>query len=263
MITKTKYRHFLAILCAFGLSAPSFGQAFPPIQPGQTSYTVTADEASGLVINTLALPENFTLKVDPSVKSINWIVSKIVIGSNATIDLSAPQDKPPRARDGGGMRQAQHCVAGLGGIPGGNGMPGAPGVSLTINNVESIDNHGSLWIHTDGGPGGDGGNGGPGQLGGGHKSFGEGLFHGGSCGSAPGGPGGPGGAGGPGGPTARVLITFKASGTAPITNHADAPTCGPTQRPAIAQGNTGVIVISGAPGCGGQPGNPGAHGGHG
>jgi hypothetical protein len=262
-VTQTKRSRVWIVPCLLLTCGTVLAQTFPKITPGQVSYTITPSEATGLVIDTLYLPDGFTLKVDPSVKSIDWIVNTIKIGVNATIDLSAPQSKPPTAPSGGSQNQAEYCVVGHDGVPGGNGAAGASGVSLTIHNVSSIQNEGSLWIRTDGGPGGDGGNGGPGQLGGGHKSFGVGLFHGGGCGSAGGGQGGRAGVAGVGGPTARVTIVLNGPGVTPITNGGVAPQCGPSQRPASVQGATGILVIWGAPGCGGQPGVGGAHGGHG
>jgi hypothetical protein len=239
-------------------------QTFPPIQPGATSYVITPEEATGLVINTLYLPKGFTLKVDARVKSIEWNVDKIKIEEGATIDLSAPLAKPSKAADGGPPPgQAGYCTAGVGGAAGGNGTSGTPGLSLTIHNVSSIDNQGSLWIRTDGGPGGNGGNGGTGQQGGGHRSTvggGGPFFHGGGCNAAGGGAGGRAGAAGAGGMPGKVIITFKETGTTPITNGGIAPDCGPSQRPASVQGATGVIVIWGASGCPGSPGVVGKNG---
>ncbi len=240
------------------------GQQFPVIQPGQTSYTISPAEASGLVINTLYLPDGFTLKVDPSVKSVDWIVDKIVIGVGATIDLSAPQTKPARAPNGvAPPPQASWCATGATGAAGDKGVAGLSGVKLTIHNVGSIDNHGSLWIKSDGGPGGDGGNGGNGQQGGGRRSVvggGGPFFHGGGCNAAGGGAGGAGGSAGAGGQTSIVTISFQNAGAAPITNGGVSAQCGPSQRPASVQGATGVIVIWGAPGCPGASGSAGAHG---
>jgi hypothetical protein len=70
---------------------------------------------------------------------------------------------------------------------------------------------------------------------------------------------------GSGGKVAQVTIKFRDAGTTPISggDGTVSTQCGPTQRPANAQGATGVIVIWGAPGCPGQAGVPGQHGGHG
>lgn len=252
-------------LCSLIAIAPAFcypaaAQNFPVIQPGQTSYTITPDEVSG-IIDTLYLPDGFTLKVDPRVRTIDWSVKKIKIGAGVTIDLSASDVKPPKASNGAPKPQAEYCQPGAPGNVGANGTPGTPGVSLTIHDVDSVEIPSSLWVRTDGGPGGDGGDGGDGQTGGGKRSIGAGWGHGGPCGSAGGGPPGAGGAGGPGGAAAKVVIKFKDPGTTPITNGFFSPQCGPSQRPTIDDGILRILSISGCPG---DPGAAGAHpGGHG
>jgi hypothetical protein len=236
---------------------------YPPIAPGDTSYTVPASEAS-LIIGTLYLPKSFTLKFAPDVRSIDWTVSTISFEENATVDLSPSQAKPPRGKDGGSVGgQAGYCTVGAPGGGGFDGIAGLPGRDLTIRNVATLDALGSLWIRTDGGgPGGDGGNGGNGQLGGGHKSLREGLFKGGACDAASGGAGGRAGRGGSGGRTAKVNITFRNPG-APASPAAISPQCGATSRPPIATGRSSAIAIWGAAGCGGSNGVAGQPGGHG
>jgi len=214
-----------------------------------------------MAFGTLYLPKGFTLRFDQRIKSVNWSVNNVVFDDGATIDLSASDPKPPRAHDGASRTGQQgYCTPGDGGDPGGDGVDGTPGIDLTITNVGPLTSSGTLWIKTDGGPGGDGGNGGNGQTGGGPRSTGEGLFHGGSCGGAGGGPGGRGGKGGAGGRPGKVTILFAVPGAVPPTNEV-ATVCGPTTRPTMMP--AGSMIIAGAAGCGGQSGNNGRSGGHG
>lgn len=232
-------------------------QTFPPIQPGQTSYVIKPEEANGLIIGTLYLPKDFTLKVDPGVRSINWSVSVLKFDDGATIDLSAPEQQAAGGGDGGKPQpQGGYCTQGQAGQPGGNGAPGLSGVNLTISNLAPINSQGTLWIKTDGQPGGNGGNGGDGQTGGGHKSVRAGLGGGGSCGAGGGGDPGRPGAGGAGGPTGKVTLIYagQSQGTTPNTV---LPNCGHSQRPDVP---AGAIMISGRPGCPGASGRSGNHG---
>ncbi|EJL78304.1 hypothetical protein PMI15_04368 [Polaromonas sp. CF318] len=233
---------------------------FPPLAAGQLVYVIPMDQASGLIIDTLYLPKNVTLKAGEGVTAIDWSVKTIRIEENATIDLSAPQAKPGRAADGAPPpRQASYCAVGAAGAAGAGGTPGKQGVSLNIHDIDSIDNEGSLWIRTDGGPGGDGGNGGKGQQGGGPR---KNVLNK-RCGAANGGAGGAAGAAGPGGATAKVVVMFKANpGTSPVTN-GTAGSCGASQRPSALQGKSGVIAIWGSPGCPGNAGSAGPAGGRG
>jgi hypothetical protein len=248
------------VVCAgfvliFGFSCTAVrGQTFPPIKLGDTSYTITAADAHG-IIKTVYLPKNFTLKVAPGVTLIDWTVDTIRTEEGVTIDLSASPLKPAKAADGASVPgQAPSCDNGGAGGAGRPGIAGAPGVSLTIHNLSNFDNQGSVWIRTDGGPGGDGGNGGNGQLGGGAKTT---FLNG--CSAGWNGAAGAAGTGGAGGATGKVNINFK-DGTPAITSGADAPGCAPTQIP--AEGNTGKITIWGAPGCPGQSGATGKCGGN-
>src|SRR5580692_10783751 len=112
------------IVVAFSFTARVNGQAFPPIAPVATSYTISPAEA-GLAIDTLYLPKGFTLKFDPSIRSVDWSVSKIRIEEGATIDLSASQTVPARAGNGSPPPgQAGYCATGAGGAPGGDGKAG-------------------------------------------------------------------------------------------------------------------------------------------
>lgn len=239
------------------LSAGAYaGVGFPDFN-GKDVYIVTPENASGLVIDTLYIPKGKTIKAGPGVTAINWSVTTIKIEEGATFDLSAPQDVLPKAADAVGQPpQHGYCTNGEEGYPGSPGQKGRSGVDLQINEIVTIDNQGSIWIHTDGGPGGDGGRGGKGGTGGGHYS----KWPDRSCGAGPGGPGGRGGAAGDGGLTARVLF-LKAKDKTPYGfPNGEAPICGNSARPSSATGKSGVIVIYGGRGCSGQHGLPGGAG---
>lgn len=232
---------------------------FPDFQ-GQNEYVVTADNATGLVIDTLYIPKGKTIKVAPGVTQISWTVRTIRVDEDTTFDLSADQAVPGKAADGGGPPpQPGYCQHGRGGYAGHDGTPGKPGVALKINGIRRLDIQGSLWIRTDGGPGGDGGNGGRGGTGGGpHKE----LFSN-HCNAGPGGAGGRAGAAGPGGATSRVVFLKAKDGTPYGIPNGVAPTCGRSTRPSAATGKTGVIAIYGGKGCDGAAGQAGSAGPHG
>lgn len=249
----------------FGQAAPRQVSTYPTFAPGQTTYVVPPSEAN-LIIDTLSIPAGATIKAGSGVQSINWTVSTLSFGQNATIDLSASQVQPPAGSNGAGPPgQADYCVQGVGGAAGGNGSPGSPGVDLNINGITSVDNGsgaGSLWIKTDGGPGGNGGNGGNGQQGGGQQKRWA-HFHLNMCHAANGGAGGAAGSGGASGRVANVSITFSAS-PAPIAIQTGvAAVCAPSTRPPAVQGGTGKIVVWGATGCAGANGQRGRDGGSG
>lgn len=248
----------LAMLGAIllGSMPAAYAQTFPDFN-GQDEYVVTAENAEGLVIDTLFIPKGKTIRVAPDVKAISWTVKTLRVEANATIDLSAPQDKPARAADGGGPpKQAGYCSPGQTGSAGSAGAPGNPGVTLTINQLQDIQILGSLWIRTDSGPSGDGGNGGRGGTGGGHYS----KWPDKSCGAGPGGAGGSGGAPGAQGPTSKVVFLKALDGTPYGFPNNEAAKCGRSTRPSSATGATGVIAIYGGKGCPGTAGSNGAQG---
>ena len=258
----------ISLIFAALLAPPAWSQVqslsvgqFPPLD-GSNTYRITPADAN-LIIDRLYLPKGFRLYTAPDVMDVDWSVKTIAFEEDVTIDLSANPSSPPRGSNGAPPPpQAGYCTTGGGGAPGGNGGAGRRGVDMMLRNVQTIEQGGSLWIQTDGARGGDGGNGGDGQMGGGHRSVGAGLFHGGACDGADGGNGGRAGAGGAGGRTGHVTILLLAPG-ATIPSNDVAAACGPTTRPPQATGNTGVISIYGGSGCDGASGQPGNHGGHG
>lgn len=262
-MTKMSRRGLAAVVVLAYAGAVQAQQAlaqFPVLAPGQTEYVVTQDQANGLIIDTLYLPKGVTLRPGPGVRSINWSVRVLKIDEGATIDLSAPQAKPPKAANGAAPpRQAGYCTPGVAGAAGAGGTAGAQGVSLTLRDIETLENMGSLWIRTDGGPGGDGGDGGRGQQGGGPRR--NRLSD--RCGAAAGGSGGAGGAAGPGGEVANVAFVFRDNNRPTGIPNGVADSCGRSQRPAVAHGKAGVIAIWGTKGCPGQRGADGAAGGRG
>jgi hypothetical protein len=231
---------------------------YPPLSPGQTTYVITAGDAN-LTIPILCIPQGVTLKVDPSVTNIVWSVGQLIFEQNATIDLSNSTLKGGRGGDGAPPPgQASYCKQGGAGAAGGGGQTGPSGVSLTIQDLKSIRDNGSLWIRTDGGIGGDGGTGGQGQQGGGHDKRGI-LGH---CGAGNGGAGGPGGPGGQGGSTSAVTFLMHDPSDIPPNNFIAGcnSACSASTRPTGATGNTGVVAVFGSPGCGGNGGGGGPGG---
>ena len=226
---------------------------FPPLAPGQKTYVIQENEASGLIIRNLVIPDGVTLKLAPGVSGIDWTVLEISFGKNSTIDLSASDHVPAQAADGAPPPpQAPYCKIGVSGSPGAKGADGADGHSLTLRSIKRVELKGSLWIKTDGGPGGNGGNGAQAQQGGGPRKrpFG--------CDAAPGQVGGRGGDGGNGGSTSRILLTF--AGQAPDIRSGISQDCGTSSRPNGATGDSGIVSIFGAGGCGGRPGAGGPMG---
>jgi hypothetical protein len=238
----------------------AWGQSFPKFAPGSNTYTISQNDET-LIIDTLYLPKNSRIVVDPKVTSINWVVDKVKIDGSATIDLSAPQSQPPKAPSGGKPAGQQgYCTPGNPGQSGTNGVPGLAAASLSIHGISSITNTGWLWIKADGGPGGDGGDGGDGQQGGGHRStFGPGLFHGGGCGAAGGGFGGRGGRAGAGGAPGKVTISLKSDPGNAIVNPIE-DGCGSSHPPTTALGDIGITARAGCRGADGRDGKDGKGG---
>jgi hypothetical protein len=245
------------------LTFPACAQVsvFPP-QDGSTSHTITADEAS-MVIDTLALPDGYTLKVGPGVTSIHWTVSTIRFGHNTTFDLTPGSPPKPPGQAGNDIPGApDYGVKGATGGPGHPGPTGDHGVDLLIDRIQQIQANGTLWIRTDGQNGGAGGAGGRGQLGGGAKAEIFDRKRGGD-----GGNGGVGGTGGNGGRTSIVELDFADGRPSIVSYDTCANVCGASSRPGDATdtgGSTlGTIVIWGGPGCpgaGGVGGLPGPGG---
>jgi hypothetical protein len=237
-----------------GESTASFVE-YPVLNPGQTEYVIQPGDAK-ITMEKLHIPSGVTLKAAPGVTTIEWYVETIVFGPTATIDLSTASGKPGKASNGPlPPGQAGYCTKGAGGGNGQAGAGGPAGASLTLRDVRNIENQGSLWIKTDGGPGGDGGDGGRGQQGGGpdHR-----FLHG--CDAEIGGPGGNGGGGGAGGPTSPIKIVFRTHHPNPHFISGCSQTCDPSTRPPGASGNSGVVAIWGSPGCGGTGGAAGIGG---
>jgi hypothetical protein len=263
-----RIRSLVAVATLSCLSAGVWGQqpvqrmaTYPSFPAGQTTYIVPPNEAN-LIIDTLTIPSGHTLQAGAGVTSINWRVTTLSFGTNATVDLSSLYSAP-NGVPGGGFNQAYYCVAGVKGQPGGPGSVGGAGVDFTISGLTTVDTNsgqGSLWIKTDGGNGGAGGVGGRGQQGGGPKT--GGVFGIGNCGGAVGGPGGDGGSGGAGGHVAKATFVYAAGATPVLIVTGVAATCGASQRPPAVQGATGKIVVWGATGCPGARG-PNGQGGQG
>ena len=239
----------------------SVAQTYPVFEAGSNKYVVSLAEATGLVIDTLYIPDNSTLAFDSQVTRIDWTVKTIKFGKGSTIDLSSKRlfQPPPGSRlpDGGPPPpQADYCQPGAAGSPGIDGWPGADGKDLTLRNVEAFVG-GDLWIKTDGDNGLNGGNGGDGQQGGGRR----GLFPLGNrpCDAAAGGKGGRGGQGGSGGRPGKVTILFRFPQATQPTSQL-APNCGETVRPPELVNGVGVVAIYGATGCNGVAGKPGRDG---
>jgi hypothetical protein len=248
----------VAIFLAGGNAA--WTQSFPTFAPGSNIYTITQNDET-LIIDTLYLPKNSRIVVDPKVTAINWVVDKIKIDGSATIDLSASQSPPPKAASGGQPAGQQgYCTPGNAGQSGSNGLPGLPAASLNIHGISNITNTGWLWIKADGGPGTDGGDGGDGQQGGGRRStFGPGLFHGGGCAAAGGGSGGRGGRGGAGGAPGKVTISLKSDPGNAIANPIE-DGCGSSSPPTTALGTIGITARAGCRGKDGRDGKDGKGG---
>ena len=233
-------------------------ERFPVFPAGVTEYVVGPSDAT-LWIERLIIPDGHSIKVDPSVTSIDWTVRTIAFGRDATIDLRRSTSTPPKASNGPpppGQVQ-DYGKAGLPGSAGAAGSAGVPGADLLIRELASFQSQGSLWIRTDGGSGGAGGDGGQGQTGGGPHNPGAPII---GKKAGRGGAGGPGGPGGAGGSTSRVEITFRPSVPRERFQSGCSDTCGPSQRPPAAVGESGVMAIWGAPGCGGAGGAGGPGG---
>ena len=214
---------------------------YPTFRPGATVYRVCPDETN-LIISNLVIPDGKTIVFDPTIRSVDWVVERLVVPGRGTIDLR-PQLTPPAAPGRVPMRpeQADYCTPGKNGSRGLQGRKGLNGTNLAIRDLKTVDNDGTLWIRTDGQDGGPGGPGQNGQKGGGPRRV-IGRW----CEDRPGGRGGPGGYGGQGGLPAQVSITFRSNpGSTPVRNN-QPPGCGLSNRPSAG---TGLILISGRPGC--------------
>ena len=246
------------IICIF-LAVNVNAACWPPgAQIGGAFNLTDPGEAAG-VSECIELPDNFTIRVDPKIGSLNLNTKSLKFGKDCTIDLSGPNMKPNKAPNGNNA--VGQPPWGEKGNPGGQGISGVRGkngsrLQLTI---EKVAPQGSLWIKTDGQPGGDGGDGGNGGLGGGSScGKGEGGPH---TNAGDGGDGGKGGDGGRGGDTAEIILNISYYNKAPELVTPPSIPCGPSnKRPASASVSGGSIVVYGQPGCGGQGGSGGAGG---
>lgn len=242
----------------FGGAKSLSAQTWPPEAAEGGTYTAKPGDQN-LTIDHIRLPKNFTINFPGDFKIVEWNARTFEFGENCTIDLSPG---PPTEIGGNDLiaidiRQPDWGLPGRKGKDGPPGKPGRAGITFTLN-VGTIVANGSLWIRTDGERGGYGGSGWAGGLGGGSRC--KNLVQDGRDGG-PGGAGGDAGPGGAGGATARVRI--NATVTPPrgrIRPVACRSQCGQSTRPSSANGNTGAIVIWGAPGCGGKAGYPGRGG---
>ncbi len=251
----------LALTPASGAFAEDAPATCFPDWKGASEYVVPLDQSRDMQIATLCIPKGHTIKFAHDVKDVSWSVLRLRIEEDATIDLTAMQVKPSTAHGGAPPAgQASYCAQGAAGNPGGTGETGQQGIGLNIHDLEGIDNQGSLWIKTDGGPGGDGGAGGKGQQGGGAR---KNILNK-QCGAADGGAGGTGGAAGAGGPASKVTFTLKGSTDgASLFPSGVAPTCGVSARPSGLSGRVGIIQAWGGNGCPGSQGAAGTRGGRG
>jgi hypothetical protein len=237
---------------------------------------------------TLYLPKNFTIYVDANVQSINWKFSKVIFEEGATIDLSQRQiayTKPTTPPPNNNPFYSRNCPPdncadvietqtingrtirnvgenGKKGRDGKDGDNGADGKYFSLVTY-FLSNTGNLWIRTDGSNGQDGGDGGDGGYGARGSCNGT-LSHG--IDGGVGGDGGFGGKGGKGGSTSLAMLQFLDVSNTPIKVYSsiDGDNCNPSTRPNPLNGNnSGLIVISGNPGCGGIGGIGGKAGDYG
>lgn len=273
---------------------------WPPDAGPDGTYLVDATEAvMDAPGRRIFIPENFTLKLDPSIPYIDWKVRSIEFGRNSTFDVSRPAGPPPLtpARADPILGQPGYWQDGAAGRSGHSGLPALDGRLVRIT-VDSMGSTGCLWIRTDGASGGQGGPGGDGQGGGGTNCDVE-RTHGPNGGAA-----GSGGPGGQGGATAALKIVIASldkgfslrpvACPSPVATEALAlpgrdggplpkppppgpvppelqnpldctkfslfPLVPPHTRPHSAECDNGSIIIWGWPGCGGPGGVYGSPG---
>lgn len=236
----------------------------PPFPPGAIAggnYLVTEADVT-IAVPHLLLPDRFTITLDPNVRALSWIVGTLEFGEDCTFDLSAYQTPLPKAPPGGRPPgQPGYGEKGRAGRDGRDGSVGAAGRALDLT-IGRVVEGGSFWIRTDGAPGQEGGNGGRGGIGGGSACW-RPDWNGATDGGK-GGNGGTGGDGGRGGDTSKIILRLASDiDRIPQAPPADTDQVAPSTRPPSATGDTGVIVIWGAPGSGGAPGTggPGGKGG--
>lgn len=221
-------------------------------------YLVTPENATAVFPSTLRFDDDVRIVCDSRVVSIYWEIEEFSFGQRVTFDLTRPVMKPAKAaRGANGGTQAQYGRKGTDGQTGATGTSGADGASLTLV-ISKLDPVGSLWIRTDGSEAGDGGDGGDGAMGGGTACGYGGLPH---CDGGDGGNAGAGGSGGVGGNTSTVSIRIKNfPASVPTIPPGASDTPAPSQRPTLAEGDDGRIIIWGSPGAGGKGGNAGRPG---
>jgi hypothetical protein len=249
---------------AAGMSAqapsppPPARATWPPTN--ESSYTLQPSETT-LNVPTIRLPSGFRLVVPSrSIKYATWTVDTLEFEDGAVIELSAPSGQSPSPTHPPTPRQPPWGQRGENGGQGAEGEPGLDAASLVIYVKKRIHGKGTLWIHTNGGPGGRGGDGGDGATGGGS-----------SCTPREGGPtpGGRGGDGGPaangrdGGATGEVRIrgprVARGNVQIPAIKGCALPCSQPTLDD-LAHVKTPRILVWGSPGCPGQGGTPGRGG---
>jgi hypothetical protein len=243
----------LLLVTTIGVQAAPVVQ-YPPGAVAGGTYTVKPSEAKQSIEN-LVLPDGFTLKLDPSIRTIHWSVKRLSFGINAVFDVSSPQAIPDVPRQLDRPPQANACDDGIRGYIGTPGRTAAGPLWVVIKEIEKVDPKGSLWVKTNGAPGGQGGKGSDGGMGGGRG----GTFWS-HCGPNKGGIGGDGGPGAPGGQTTSVAFVKRGDSLSYLPNNCPAepaPACGPVATFDGASGNTGTITAWGGVGCGGAGGEKG------
>lgn len=258
MLKRTVVFFALALVFTYGGSLAQ-AQTWPLGAVAGGSYRAKPGDQN-LSVPHIKLPKNFTITFPRDFGPVVWTAETFEFGENCTIDLSPSLPDYVGGGDLIAIRIPPQPDWGLEGGKGDDGSPGKPGpsgVSFTLR-VTRIVPAGSLWIKTDGERGTNGSFGRPGGLGGGSRC--KNLVQDGRDGGR-GGNGGNGGPGGNGGNTAAVMI--RAAHLLPhqiIKPVACQRECGKSTRPESANGDTGAIVIWGAPGCGGNGGPPGSGG---
>jgi hypothetical protein len=234
---------------------------WPPNATAGGSHTVTPEEAS-MRIGVMTLPHDFTLDCDPRVTEIHWIVDELRLGTNCTLDLSAPSIsiEQSKAKNGTGYAKAKQPSWGKDGRSGREGEAGKDGgnsVALRMH-VGKCARRGNLWIRNDSAHGQHGGDGGSGQRGGGSSLGNSDEPH---TDGGDGGDGGKGGQGGRGGDCAFVEVQVNFDGTPAVLRQSKRNVSEyPSSRPAAASGDGGTIVIWGSSGRGGSGGKGGKAG---
>lgn len=251
--------------------APSPADTWPPnAQDGGWYMAQPGDE--NLTVDHIKLPNHFLITFPWNVTAVKWRARDFEFGEGCMIGLMPVRTwkpgeppvlppvvvfAPPVASDKGYGQNGNR------GNDGAQGERGHDGISFTLD-VDRVAPKGSLWILTSGESGGPGGGGSNGGSGGGSRCI-NGTSPGDDGGR--GGDGGNAGSGGRGGDTSAVRIRIADLASRSLVSPvacSTTPPCSYAARdvpwPESAKGNTGAIVIWGAPGCGGNPGPAGLGG---